>query len=617
MQFKHHFPYYLGKTDPLRKIFTDGRLPNGFINKGRCAIGGTTLEINNEKRCSIITVPNISIVKSKKAQHPDIYAVYGDISQEEVYGYLQTKVPGQKIMTTPEGVKKIMWAAEQLDRKEELYREWFFMLDEAHTFITEDYRLEILYPFEHFFEFDNKCIITATPYFFTHPKMSELDYHEVIITEKLGEVTVVNSLSVAATLQELIERANELPGNVHIFFNSVTEIVKAVRKAKLKESECNIFCADDKNNKNMNTLGELKSMYMEQPDETNFKKFNFYTCKYFEGWDMYDKNATLVVVTDHYKAHTKIGIADKAFQAFGRIRGEKGTNKPAEPFKLIHITNHLNIKSMKQHDEIVKDYSYQSNKYINQHNQDAADPKITKQIVDPRLSRFATVDDQTKQASLHPFKLDQVINESSKGEVYNHIDFIVATWEKKYNVELQYSDKVSETNTSIKRKSAAKQFEEDFNALHNIKSDVDGVMSFNLGVDVEASIRKSNPLAYQAYKLMTKEEVKQLKHSPKKIEMEIISRQNDLAEVKLLKMLDLHFKVGRDYTNEYITSTLQDIYNKLNIRTKTGKVRTAEPAHLGHMGRFEIHRAKPKNAKGINVHGYLIKRKQFDLAVAA
>ena len=53
------------------------------------------------------------------------------------------------------------------------------------------------------------------------------------------------------------------------------------------------------------------------------KKINFYTCKYFEGWDMYDEQATLILVTNIHRMHTKVGIADKGAQFFGRLRGKR------------------------------------------------------------------------------------------------------------------------------------------------------------------------------------------------------------------------------------------------------------------------------------------------------
>lgn len=612
--FKQIFTYYVGATDRLHKVFTNKILPSGFINKGRCGIGGTHMEIYNLLRCSIIVVPNISIIKSKKAQNDDLYVVYGDISHEEVYGYLLEKKQGQKLITTPEGMRKIMWAAEQLGRTQEFYDEWFLMLDEAHTFITEDYREDIIAPFEYFWDFKNKCIISATPYYFSDPRMKELDCHEVRLTEKLGTVTLVKSLSVEATLDYILKHPDEFPANLHIAYNSVTEIVKAIERAGI--TDCNVYCANDKDNKNMEKLGEYKKFYVEQPDETNYRKINFYTCKYFEGWDMYDENATLILATNIHRGHTKVGIADKGVQFFGRLRGKKDTDEPAKPFQLIHITN-CHYDSAISTDNIIKKSLHSANKMIEQYNSNQSDTEF-KELVKVDVKRFADVDKVTKLAKLNTMRLDQLINEQVTTEIYKDMGLIRAAWERLYNVELQTSQLQMETRTTLKRKSRQQQFKEDYKALLAFKEERDNSNSkWSITGSIEQDIKKSNVLAAQAVELLDKETVEALKFSPSKIQKEVIFKSNELAEVKLLKLLDQYFKCGQFYTNEHIKSTLQSLYVKLGATNKDGKERVAQPAQLGEDGRFEIKPCKEEDKNGKWVHGYKILRKQFELLVAA
>lgn len=614
--FKTTKTYHVGPTDYLDKVFTDKILPNGFINKGRCSIGGTNMEIHNLTRCAIITVPNISIVKSKKEQHPELYEVYGDITSQEVYGYLMEKKPGQKIISTPEGLEKIMLAAKEHNRLEEFYNEWFLMLDEAHSFITEHYREGILTPFKYFWKFNNKCIISATPYYFTDPRMAELDYHHVKLTGKIGQVTLVNSLSVSATLDYLLKHIDEFPGNVHIFFNSVTEIVKAIQRAGIRD--CNIYCADDERNHNMNTLGEFVKFYVAQPNETNFKKINFYTCKCFEGWDMYDTNATMVLVTDVHRAHTKIGIADKGVQAFGRLRGKKGTNEPAKPFQLLHITNHLYNNHMKDHNSIISDFTRDAKFLIGSNNDYWNTNKMGTMSKDTRLERCADINETTHIATINTMKLDQFINEASKAEVYNNIKYIKKAWECLYKVEQDHSTLKIEGQTVIKRKSVRKQFKEDYESLLAYKQKSgESNLKWNLGASIVDQIAKTNPLAYNAFKILDESTVLKCNYTPSKIRVELILKQNENAEVKLLRLLDHHFKVGRFYENEFITNLLQKLYDKLEIRNKNGSFKVASPSQLAELGRFEIVKDKKQNARGKWVHGYKIQRKQFSLMIAA
>ena len=133
--FKSITIHKVDKTAYLDKIFA--YIPvNAFINKGRCGIGATTLEIKNAGRCSIIVSPTIGILKDKVKSHPELFIVYADVSYDEVKDQLALRLPAQKIMTTPEGIKKVISAAQELGMLGELHNKWFLMLDECHTFIS-------------------------------------------------------------------------------------------------------------------------------------------------------------------------------------------------------------------------------------------------------------------------------------------------------------------------------------------------------------------------------------------------------------------------------------------------------------------------------------------------
>lgn len=613
--FKSIFTYYVGPTEFLDKVFTSKILPSGFINKGRCGIGGTSMEIYNLLRCSIIVVPNTSIIKSKKAQNNDLFVVFGDISHEEVYRYLLVKKQGQKIITTPEGVRKIMWAAEQLGRTQEFYDEWFLMLDEAHTFITENYREDILAPFDYFWNFKNKCIISATPYYFSDPRFKELDYHEVRLTEKLGNITLVRSLSVDATLEHVLKHADDFPGNIHIAFNSVTEIVKTIERVEIKD--CNIYCADDKEHKNMEKLGEFKKFYKDQPDETNIKKINFYTCKYFEGWDLYDENATLILVTNIHRNHTKVGIVDKGTQFLGRLRGKKGTNERPTPYQLIHITNCHYHQPFKTDGEIISSSKYSAKKLVEQYNANRQD-ELFDEKSNFDITRFADVDKTLGIATLNYMRLDQLINEQITHEVYKDIKLIAKAWEKLYQTEIQQSNLITETMTTVKRKSKKQKFKEAYEQLlvfKDARSEKNSVWCIE--GSIEKNLRLENPIASEAVDLLDKETVQNLKYNPSKIWREVLIKTNQIMERKVLKLLDHHFKCGQFYTNDFIKTTLQKIYNDLAICHTNGNIKVAMPSHLGEKGRFEIAQKKKKDRDNNWVHGYVILRKQFDFLVAA
>jgi len=363
--FKTKTTYTVDPKLRLDKIFRNGLPINSFINKGRCGIGGTYLELTNESRSSIIVVPNITILKGKLKDHPNIDIVYGNVTKEEVANWFATSKPGHKIMTTPEGIWKVLKGAEKHKRLDELKKDWFLMLDEAHTFISEYYRKGILMPFKHFWDFKNKCIISATPFFFSDERFKALNYHEIKFTRPLGTIKLVNAVSVIGTLHHILTNLDAVPGNLHIFCNSVTEIRNAILRAGL--TKCNIYCANDKDGENMKTLGELSCFYVDEPITGEYSKVNFYTGKCFEGWDLREDNATIILVTDVNKPHTKVGIASKGKQAVGRLRDEH------VPHQILHVTNHKKFKEKKDLEAFRQEFRHEAELLILQNDEYLAD----------------------------------------------------------------------------------------------------------------------------------------------------------------------------------------------------------------------------------------------------
>lgn len=602
--------YKVGTKTRLDAIFTNGIPVNAFIDKGRCAIGATHGEITNKNRSTIITVPNVSILLCKSGEHSELDIVYENVRRKDVEEMLAIPKPGHKIMTTPEGVKKIIEAAIAVGRYEEMITEWFLLLDECHSFISEDYREYILRPFDYFWDFKYKSIISATPYEFSDPRFQALDRYKIVFNRPLGKVMLVDSLSPMAALNWVLKHPDDYPGNVHIFLNSVTAIRNAIQAAGI--TDCRVFCANDKDNSNMRKLGEFIVFYLPEPANGSYKKYNFYTSKYFEGWDLRDDNATMVFVTDVYQPHTMVGVSNKGKQAMGRLRGDA--------HKLIHITNHKNLDEYKSLLDIKQDYYADAQFLIKQNNDYAIECREQgwDYQEDERLKKFADKSELTNIATLNLMKLDQQINEAFNNEVYNHVDRIEQAWGDAYfEIEREYTNVKLETTTTMKRKSAATQLKEDYQMLKNLSGTQTTGTVFNMFGSIETEIKKANPIAYNAHKYLDEETMEQLNYNVKKVKAEIIFKENIKNEVKLLKLLAETFIIGQVYSNSFIKDKLQEFYNKLEIKDENGKIKTAVANQLGDKGRFEVKNTKRKSVEGKEEHVKLILRSQFALKMAA
>lgn len=616
MSSKKTETFTLHVTDYLDKAFPDKHLPmNAIIEKGKCGIGGTYMELMDKSRKSIIVVPTIGIIEDKthsldengKLKYPDLYDIYGRMTQEEILHDLLNEQP-QKIIITPDSLGKFIDAAKsEKGLWERIKKEYFILFDEFHAIITEAFRNRMIDAFEQLFEFENKSFISATPYYFSDPRMKNLDRYRITFYEKFGTINIVNANSPKAALNAILTGKVDTTGNVHISYNSVTEITEAVKRAEL--IDCNIYCAD--NTKNMKTLGSLKKFYKSRPTTGQYKKFNFYTSKYFEGWDLIDNNCTIVLVTDVRNPHTKVGISNKGVQAVGRIRTDK--DKPESyPSMIYHITNHSYNHHIKRQEQFIEEYFFDANKRIQNYNILLDDCK--KEGYEPVneqtefVKKFAKFDRKTGNAILSHTKVDQIINESVCNEVYNHINFIKEAWiNANYSIRVAYYEEIL-TPKEMKRKSKV-FIKKIFETLQKLQPKSEFIFNSKEIEEQLEEMKSKYPVIYEAYQKLNLEEIKSTDYKEKELQKLLILKNNKVAEYRILKMLPLYFIVGKRYTKAEIKAKLQEIYDKIGYAEK------AKSEQLQNKKWYEIKECKIPNGAGKCNNGFEIIRPQFSTII--
>ncbi len=604
----------LKTTDYINKAFKI--LPsNAFIHKGRCGIGGTTLELET-KRNSIIVAPTTGIIDDKSfstdeygnIKYPDLFTVYGNIKPKDIIPYLQSDKKDKKIFVTPDSLYKIIEAAKEAGLLEELYNDYFLLYDESHSIITEDFREKMIEAYNLQFEFKQRTFISATPYYFSDPRLKNLDYYKITFDEPLGKINIIDARSVKECLNAFLTEKVKVKGNVHIFFNSVTEIGEAIEYAELQD--CNIYVAEK--DENLEKLGNAAKFYVKRPITGEYKKFNFYTTKYFEGWDLFDTDATIILVTDVYKPHTQVGITNKGVQAIGRLRFILG--KPeTKPFAVYHITNHRYMEKFKTIDEFEKNFYFEAtweaesfNLYMETCKEYGFEPD-TERIKNAK--KYTEFDSETGLVKVCSAKIDQFINNSACDEEFNHIDYIKRAWEGAgFEADIHVYKQTAEKDRQRKTTKSVQEILSDFEAL-----DPQNVFIFHTDADAEklSQLKTRHPLIYKAYKNLTKEEIESTKFNIKVIEKLLILKENKDAEIAVMKLLPLYFTVGRRYTKSAIKSMLQDIYDK------TGFNKTATAEQLRSMDWYETKSCKIKNNNEEYENGFEILRMKFKLKVSA
>ncbi|POY37144.1 hypothetical protein C3K47_08790 [Solitalea longa] len=601
----------LSNKDYITKAFKV--LPsNAFIDKGRCGIGGTTLCLIT-LRHSIIIVPTVGIIKNKMrsdATNKDrnsairkIFGVYKGITISAIKAELLQSDGFFKIMTTPDGFKKIIKAAEESISLDRLYSDFFVLLDECHTSVTEKFRKRILDPFKWLWNFKNKSFISATPFYFSDERIKQLDYYKIRFNEPyLGYITVVETFTIKSCVNYFLSHADSFPGNLHFFYNSVTEIAELIRYVGI--NDCNIYCADKE--ENMERMDDVSVFFNPEPVKGEYKKINFYTSRYFEGIDIEDENATIILVTDVNCRHTKVGIRNKGVQAIGRIR--------SIPYALYHITNHRKKHFMKTIESFYTEYRFHAMKLIENYNQYVDECKannvkpLTEEI--EKIQSFSDIE-ANQIATLNDTKLDQFVNEDLCNEEFNHLSFIIYAWEESgYKVELKKFHKPIESSPSKeKRKSKRDKLKATIDLMEKLEQGKkESLFSFNdaaLG-----NIKISDPFAFEVYYELGKEKIEELNFSIKDLQKELILKKNEKAENQLNKLLIVEFIVDETYAKEYIKTKLQELYDKVGLKE------TAKATDLQKRGWFTTQEDK-KKINGKSYPAFYIQAMSFKLRVIA
>lgn len=589
-------------TDYLDKAFKT--LPvNANINKGRCGSGGTTIEIKTE-RPAIIVVPTKGTIICKCNKHPNLFAVMGNVTIKDIQDYLLSDIKNKKFMTTPDSFEKIIQAAEGIGMLSQLYEQFFLLIDESHAAITDAFRKKILIPFKYLLKFKMKSLISATPFKFSNPIINELaDYKITFHEDYIGNITVIPTNAVDACVDHYIKNCHLIDGKLFFFYNSVKEIAEVIKRNKLKD--CHVYCALKE--ENFDKLAEHLLAFQQEPETGKYAKVNFFTSKYFEGVDIIEENAYVFLVTDINKAHTKVGISNKGVQAIGRLR--------ITPTQIIHITNHRNIPTMKTFEDFKNDYEIHTQKLINDYNSYI---ELCKQSgIEPiegtskPIERFVEIDEVTLMASFNIDKLDQVLNELAFNEEFNNLDGITTGWERSlYKVEVEPF-----TGKAIpkRRKSKADQLKEFVETIDDLTVNSS---KYVMGVAAKqlAKLQNENPFAFEAYHLLKKPKLEELKYNQKAIEEALINKHNEDAESELLAYLDTRLKIGDRKTPDELSGILQHGYNLYRIRNpKTGKIKVAYATQLMEAGRYKLDESKD-TINGIPKKVFIIRHKYFKLA---
>ncbi|HEY1062735.1 MAG TPA: hypothetical protein VGE44_13660 [Daejeonella sp.] len=344
---KPSIPIFVKYRDYLdRAVYEDGKLvteipSNSIFWKRICNLGATSMELMNWFRSSIVIIPykdpskqKLESMLEKSGKYPDAMVVCEGVSNDDIRYWLKKHIGVRKILTTAEGIYKIIRACESEDLCIDWRNEFFCLFDEYHTIVTDHNFREVLYDVAStvVVQFARSSFMSASAIVLTDPVFSKYqNYHIEVIGEINRPLTVITTDTIMPTgvhfIKEFISESQD-DEVVCVYINCVTDMVDIMNRLGEKYQKLvSIYCRKEDNN--FSNLGCYSANFNNNTNRLT--KINLFTLSYNQCWDLNHEKPTMVYLTNVHSPFTHQNIEIFGAQFIGRARKEGA--------KLFHITN--------------------------------------------------------------------------------------------------------------------------------------------------------------------------------------------------------------------------------------------------------------------------------------
>lgn len=546
---------------------------NTILYKTLTGLGATYGELKADRN-SIIIEPNVPVIVGKcndpKHKEDNLFGVYEGVYTEDVIKYLEKSADKRtKILTTPESFQKVKDAFELMDM--DIYGTCFLLFDECHKIVKDaDYRSDITLPFDDFFLFNEKALVSATPISFSDPRF-EMQKFQIIRIEPAFEyklpVSLIHTNNVLEQLKRTLDKLDAT--DICLFVNSTDMIYSFIKQLDI-ENESTVFCAK----KSVEKLKNKKFKHaFEQWSKSRMKKYNFFTSRFYNALDIELKiKPTVIMISDvYFSEYSMIDPHTDAIQAIGRFRN--GVNR------VCHIFNTNPNLPVRTEEEIgiylqVSKEVYDKIKTF----YDCATSEEARNAYREALKVLPFNQMLNKDGKENFFAIDNYVDEALLKSSYNAQDKLIASYRSNrlfdLDVESAYfpfgdferlKKESKYASLKDKRKEVVRQ-------LELLKGDDETEMIRNYKED----LRKADSFIYGAYEEIGKEMIESLDYSVKRIKEAMILKQyrEKTEGTEFIQLIKNSFKVGQKYTKKYIKEELTRIYALTGVtpqKTITGQ----------------------------------------------
>ena len=525
---------------------------NCILSKRIPGCGATTLELDTN-RSSIIVVPNVPVIVSKCNKYPNLLGVYEGVNIGKIINYLNNNRT-RKIMTTPESLCKVKSACERCGIN--IYTNFFLLMDECHQLVKDvDYRTDIVTPMNDFFRFNCKALVSATPIEFSDPRFKESGFEVVEITADYDyrqEITVTHTYNIAKAVGEYLESHN---GTICFFINSAVVIYSIMKHFDLLKDSV-VYCAPKCRNK-LKAEYDFTNAHTEWSADT-MKRYNFFTGRFYTAFDLeLPYKPDLVMLTDPFNAeYTILDVETDCIQICGRFRN--GINSATHIYR---VNPEIIVKSREQVEWEISAHEFAYTTINTLYN--SADSKESRFAFDSALRTLPFRKFQYEDFTKNWFAIDNEINEVLVQGRYQTLLFIQEWYSSCHFFNPTFTlCKYNEEDAKLKIVRNARSVKDKRRKMVQLLSEIEEPQS-EYALDFTNYMRKIDPFIVDAYEVLGKERIEELKYNQKKINEDMI-----LAERKgnkVVRLIKNYFRVGNDYLNDTIVNKISEFFERLNI----------------------------------------------------
>ena len=546
---------------------------NTILYKTLTGLGATYGELKADRN-SIIIEPNVPVIVGKcndpKHKEDNLFGVYEGVYTEDVIKYLEKLADKRtKILTTPESFQKVKDAFELMDM--DIYGTCFLLFDECHKIVKDaDYRSDITLPFDDFFLFNEKALVSATPISFSDPRF-EMQKFQIIRIEPAFEyklpVSLIHTNNVLEQLKRTLDKLDAT--DICLFVNSTDMIYSFIKQLDI-ENESTVFCAK----KSVEKLKNKKFKHaFEQWSKSKMKKYNFFTSRFYNALDIeLEIKPTVIMISDvYFSEYSMIDPHTDAIQAIGRFRN--GVNR------VCHIFNTNPNLPVRTEEEI--GIYLQANKEVYDKIKtfyDCATSEEARNAYHGILKVLPFNQMLNKDGKENFFAIDNYVDEALLKSSYNAQEKLIASYRSNRLFDLDVESAYFPFGDFERLKKESKyaslkdKRKEVVHQLELLKGDDETEMIRNYKED----LRKADSFIYGAYEEIGKEMIESLDYSVKRIKEAMILKQNreKTEGTEFIQLIKNSFKVRQKYTKKYIKEELTRIYALTGVtpqKTITGQ----------------------------------------------